>query len=257
MSEFWWTALTFVKRYGSGITRFGIFSFDHIMWLMAAVAFVTISVLIFRHLGEKGRRRMFVAVTVLLVCDELLKYIFTALTNQFEVQLLPFHLCSVNLFVAVFNTIKPNRITKNILYALCLPGAIIALLVPSWTTLPQWNLMFLHSETVHMLLVLYPCMLLASGFRPDYKALLWVAAFLVGVSIPAIALNVIFDTNFLFLNGTVGNPVLELCRAVFGDVYQIGLVILLVIIWFLMYFPWELRKIIKRSKQRKTTSHAV
>ena len=74
------------------------------------------------------------------------------------------------------------------------------------------------------------------------------ALFLLGVCVPAVALNTIFDTNFLFLNGTVGNPVLELCKDVFGDVYQIGLVVLLVIVWFLMYLPWEIARVAKAKK---------
>lgn len=248
MSDFWMTSATFRQTYGSGRVLFDTFSSAHFLWLGIAAAAIALAMVLFRYLGEKGRRRMFVVVTVLMLADELLKYVATAVTGQFEVQFLPFHLCSVNLFVALFNTIKPNNVTKNILYALCLPGAIIALLVPTWTSLPQWNVMFLHSETVHMLLVLYPCMLLASGFKPDYKVLPWVALFLLGVCVPAVALNTIFDTNFLFLNGTVGNPVLELCKDVFGDVYQIGLVVLLVIVWFLMYLPWEIARVAKAKK---------
>ena len=241
MSEFWWTASTFLEVYGRSVTRFKIFSWQHLLWLALSAVLIGGSLAVFRRLGEKGRRRMLIAVTVLLLCDELLKYSFTALTSQFEVQFLPFHLCSVNIFTALANTLSPTRIAKNILYALCLPGALIALTVPSWTALPQWNMMFLHSESVHMLLVLYPCMLLASGFRPDYRTLPWVALFLAGVSVPAVLLNAIYDTNFLFLNGTIGNPVLELCRAVFGDVYQIGLVILLMLVWLVLYAPWSLK----------------
>ena len=203
MSDFWMTSATFRQTYRSGRVLFDTFSSAHFLWLGIAAVAIALAMVLFRYLGEKGRRRMFVVVTVLMLADELLKYVATAVTGQFEVQFLPFHLCSVNLFVALFNTIKPNKVTKNILYALCLPGAIIALLVPTWTSLPQWNVMFLHFETVHMLLVLYPCMLLASGFKPDYKVLLWVALFLLGVCVPAVALNTIFDTNFLFLNGTV------------------------------------------------------
>ena len=46
----------------------------------------------------------------------------------------------------------------------------------------------------------------------------------------------------------MGNPVLELCKDVFGDVYQIGLVVLLVIVWFLMYLPWEIARVAKAKK---------
>ncbi len=257
LSQFWWTAAAFNEHDGYSVRRFGLFSAEHFLWLGIAVIVIALCVVLYRRLSHTGRKRMLIVVTALLISDELLKYVATAVTGQFEISYLPFHLCSINLFVCLANTIRPTKTAKNILYALCLPGALIALLVPTWTVYPMWNVMFLHSETIHILLVVYPCLLLFTGFKPDYRELPKVGAFLAGTAVVAVIINSIWDTNFLFLNGTAGNPVLRLCAEVFGDVYQIGLVIILALVWTLLYFPWGIYRIRRAARLKKVMTAAA
>ena len=84
------------------------------------------------------------------------------------------------------------------MYALCLPGALIAMLSPSWQRLLVWNLMHLHSYSVHVLLILYPVLLLAGGFRPQMQNIRKVLEFLVCTATPIFFLNRLIGTNFFF-----------------------------------------------------------
>ena len=108
---FWLTTQSVKNLYGENYTSFKLFSLTHLFWLTAALV---LTVLIFKYysrLNHNTRRKILITVTALLIIDELFKDIPCLLTNQFEWDHLPFHLCSVNIFTALFNTIKPNRVT--------------------------------------------------------------------------------------------------------------------------------------------------
>src|SRR5699024_4126809 len=187
----------------------------------------------FRRLGDRGRRRVLAVLTLLLLADELLKDVSALATGQFVWQFLPFHLCSINLFICLWYTLRPNPIAAEVLYPLCLPGALAALLFPSWQALPLWNVMHLHSSTVHIMLVLYPVLLLGGGFHPDVRRLPKVCA-VFGLDLLAAALvNHLCDTNFMFLRGSYGNAALGLIEQVFGTGpgYLAGLALIVCAVW--------------------------
>ena len=49
-------------------------------------------------------------------------------------------LCSINVFVCLYNTLTDRSWCKEELYALCIPGAALALLCPSWRAVPGLSL---------------------------------------------------------------------------------------------------------------------
>ncbi len=101
--------------------------------------------------------------------------------------------------------------------------------------------MHMHSFTVHILLLLYPLLLLSGGYRPVPRHLKKVMISLLILCSPIYLLNKLTDSNFMFLNNPGnGNP-LSLFEAFFGNPgYLIGMPILLVLIWFLLYLPFYL-----------------
>ncbi len=250
MSEFWYTKTTMWAVHGDGYRSFELFGATHMFWLLACFVVCIVGALLYHRAGEKARRRAIIVLTVLLLADELLKYVFTLATGQFEWQFLPFHMCSINLFVCLWYTLRPNQVAGNILYALCLPGAFVALIFPSWQALPIFNMMHLHSETVHIMLVLYPVLLLAGGFRPDVKQLPKAFGFLLGAGVLAMCLNKLWGTNFMFLARTDGISILEAISSVFGSAYILGLVCLVIIVWAVLYAPWII-------SERRRHPHAV
>ncbi|MBR2999492.1 MAG: TIGR02206 family membrane protein [Oscillospiraceae bacterium] len=247
MNEFWYTSQTMRKLKGETFRSFELFSPTHLFWLGVTLICVILAFTWFKKQNEKVKRKEYVTLTVLMLIDEVLKYIVTVATGQFEWQFLPFHLCSVNLFVCLWNTLKPNKVAKSILYAMSLPGALIALLTPAWMPLPLLNFMHLHSATVHIMLLLYPILLLVDGFRPDIRDLPKVALFLAAVALLAMGLNAMWGTNFLFLARTDNNPMLNLIANVCGNLYQVGLLVLVLVVWVLMFLPWEIGKKKKKA----------
>lgn len=239
MSSFWYTGATLEALHGEGFQSFTLFGPIHLFWLgLCAVLAVTLGIW-YHRAGDFARRRALIVLTVLLLADEAFKQIGTAVTGQWTVDYLPLHVCSINIFVCLLNTLRPSDRLKEILYAVCLPGAAIALLSPTWLAEPMWNFMHLHSETVHILLLLYPVLLLAGGFRPSPKRLKFVFAFLGCTGVPIYFVNKKLDTNFFFLNGTENNPITEFFAGIFGErLYFLGYPFLVAALAAALYLPW-------------------
>ena len=247
MSEFWYTKGT-MSDLNPDYIRFEHFSPLHLAVTAGFIAIIIIAMLVYRKLGESERQKFLNIMAVLLLLDELWKHAGTLATGQWEWEFIPLHLCSINIFVCVWHTFKRDDISAEALYALCAPGALIALIMPTWTNLPFWNFMSLHSNSVHVLLAMYPMLLLAGGFKPSVKRLPKVALMLVCECVPIFFINKLLDTNFFFLNGTENNPLLELLASIFGEqLYILGLPILLAFVWAAMYLPWYL---IEKKKEK-------
>ena len=100
-----------------------------------------------------------------------------------------------------------------------------------------------------MFLVLYPFVLVVGGdLKPDFKSMPKCVLLLIGFAIPALILNLIFDTNFMFLMDTAGIGFLQMFADIFGA-HQWAFPILLPIIMFIMSIPLLIASKIKKSKQ--------
>ena len=97
--------------------------------------------------------------------------------------------------------------------------------------------MHLHSFTVHILLAVYPIMLLSAGdIVPDVKQVHKYLLLLVGMAIPIYGINLLLDTNFMFLmSADAGNP-LYIFEQLWGN-HLYGYPILIAAVLIVMYVP--------------------
>ena len=160
---------------------------------------------------------------------------------------LPLHLCSINIFLIAAHAVKPTKLLNNFLYLICIPGALAALLFPTWTELPPTSFMHLHSFSIHILLATYPIMLTAGkDIVPDVKYLPKCMLLLAVLAVPALIVNLLCDTNFMFLMyAEPGNP-LYLFETAFGS-HLLGFPILIAAVIGVMYLPSYLIKKCKRN----------
>ncbi len=184
---------------------------------------------------------------MLLIADELFKDIPLLIMGQFDLSYLPFELCSINIFLIALHAWKPSKLLDNFLYLVCIPGALAAMLFPTWTALPGWNFMCIHSFTVHILLILYPVVLTAAGeICPEWKEVWKSILLLLGLAVIAKLLNRMWDTNFMFLEyANSGNPLKWFETAWGSHLYGFPVIITGVIL--VMYLPWILTE--KRKKK--------
>ncbi len=246
MNPFLATKANIPEGYGHAL-----FSIPHILTLIFSAVLIYIASRFYRNSDEKKRTVIKRTIAFLLIADELVKDVNAILTGQWEWSLLPLHLCSVNIFIILYESFSDSDTAKNYLYAVCIPGAISALIFPSWlTSLPYFGLMSLHSWSVHILLLMYPVLLLSGGFIPD-----WHKFCRMRVIIPfALFLafdyffNYAFNTDFFFLReGGEGNPLSFFESVLPNYLYIAFIVALLILMVAMMYFiNWLVLK--KRHK---------
>lgn len=219
---------------GYGFSTFGI---EHILWLAALSLVIVAAAVAYKRLNDKHRKIMLKVVGVLVVFAEIIKDVILIIKGEFGYGYLPFHLCGINVLLIGFDLIKQTKIVRSFLYYFCIPGAMLALIFPNWTHMPCMNFFNIHSFTIHLLLEMYPVLLVTSGeARPDVRDMPKCIGLLVALAIPIYFLNMVWGTNFMFLmKPDSGNP-LEMFKMLLGS-HLWGFPILLPIVMLIMYIP--------------------
>lgn len=233
---------------GAGFSLFGT---AHLAMLAGSAALTVLAELMFRRLSERGRERVMWGMSVSMVALEIGKDFTLAVIGAFSVGYLPLHLCSFAMFVCLFCAAHPkNGACGQILYSVCLPGAVCALLFPDWTRLPLFHFQSLHSFLYHTMLVQFSLFPLVSGrIRPGLRQIWKSMVFLALVSLPVYGINCLLGTNYMFLNRPSRGSPLELLARLPGRFGYLGGYFLLVLgVVVLMNLPFSLGRGIARRR---------
>lgn len=249
MEYFWETGSTVPP--GVGFAHYGL---GHLLWLTVWVGLCIFFACRYRKWGVNVQRRCRVAVALFLLADELFKYAVTVPFGKFQPDFLPLHLCSINIFVILIDaftkeTARFKNALREILFAVCMPGAFFALLFPGWAYLPIQNALCIHSFLAHILLFLYPFLLLLGGFHPKFSRFLKALPFCLPMVGAVYLVDLRLNTNFMFLRyAGEGNP-LSLFEQLWGSPgYLWGLLLLCILTWALLYGGlWLFRGLRKRA----------
>jgi hypothetical integral membrane protein (TIGR02206 family) len=228
---------------GMGFQAFGL---THILWLLGGALFCVAACLFYRKLSAQKQKIALRVLGAYIFLQEMVKNLVLILQGEFGWGYLPFHLCGINILLITFDIIKQTKTVRGFLYYFAIPGAMLALLFPNWTETPVWNFFHIHSFTIHILLVLYPLLLVTTNQVPtDLKTAIKGVLLLIALAIPVYGLNLLWDTNFMFLmEPDSGNP-LELFEKLLGS-HLWGFPILLPIVVLIMHLPMRILK--RRNK---------
>ena len=221
---------------------FQTFDLTHILWLIAGLILWIAGCVFYRKLSATKRKTVLKWLGTYIFLQEMVKNLVLILLGEFSWGYLPFHLCGINILLIAFDTFKQTKTVRSFLYYFAIPGAALALFFPNWTETPVWNFFHIHSFTIHILLVLYPLLLVTTGQAPtDLKSALRGVLLLVAMAIPVYFLNLLWDTNFMFLmEPDSGNP-LEMFEKLLGS-HLWGFPILLPVVILIMYIPARIFK---------------
>ncbi len=218
------------------------YSPSHLLWIFSSVVAMVVICRYYNNLPREKHMDFRKKFAWSIVFVEIMKTIVISSVGRYTVDYLPLHLCSINVFVILFHAYRPNEIVGQSMYALCLPGAIVALVFPMWNALPNFNYMNIHSFVMHTQLCAYALMLLTSGeVVPSMKLLPKCALAIFSVAPFIYIFNKIFGTNFMFINYPQPNSPLEILGDLMGNPgYLVGFFLLVVVVWILMFIPWEI-----------------
>ena len=231
----------------SGGVGFSHYDGLHLLWLAGGAVFMLALGLWYRSRGESQRAVLRKVMALAIIADEVFKMAMLTIGGRYLPDYLPLHLCSVNIFLIAIHAWRPSVTLDNFLYTVGIPGALAAMLFPTWTELPLGNFMHIHSFTVHILLVAYPVMLLFGG---DLKLGVRYAprciVLLAGLAVIALGFNLLLGTNFMFLmEAEPGNP-LYVFEQLWGD-HRLGFAVLIPAILAVMYAPLELMRRVRKK----------
>ena len=216
------------------------YSLGHFIWLGLLFFLIFFFGKKYRAADEDKRKKIRIVIASLIMLDEIVKDIIMPITGQWDWSFLPFHLCSISVFVVFIHALTGNRMLEEYTYAITLPTASMAMAFPDWTgALPCMNLMCIHSFSIHLLLVLYPCLLFYGGFIPSAKQLFRLIPIVAFLAFVMYFVNGALGTNFFFVNGGGdGNPLTFLEKYI-GGWYRLAFPVIAAICWIPMYLPFR------------------
>ncbi len=143
-------------------------------------------------------------IPAVMLVMEIVKDLYLVRVGHFGTGYLPLHLCSLGIPVFLLSAFLPGprgrAFFMEIALVLILPGSLLAIIFPNWTMYPVWNFMNLYSWVWHLLLVLYPLLLLRIGAaRPSIRHILFPVIFLAAVVPPIYCFDRAYCCNYLFL----------------------------------------------------------
>jgi hypothetical integral membrane protein (TIGR02206 family) len=224
---------------GVGIDAFGP---EHTAWLIASVFVCVLLCLYYRRLAAPRRRRFATGLAFAILFLELFRIAAQVIAGVFTAKYLPLHLCALATYLTLIHAFTGSKLLGNILYGLCMPAAIAALVFSDWLQYPVLNIQSIQSFLIHILLMSYPVMLMSGGdLRPRAKMLPKCLLFIIVIAVPLYFLNKVLDTNFFFLNQPSPGSPLELFAGLWGNPgYIFGIFIIIAVLWLLLYLPVEL-----------------
>ena len=239
-NTFWETVYSIEKGYG-----WGLFSVGHILWLVLGALCCAGVAVAYALAGKKAKRVMRVTIAVLLLANLTSDPITLAATGHLTVDHLPLHMCSIGGFIVAAHAFKRKHsdILAALTYAVSFPGAVLALLTPNWSVLPFLNFFGISSFVYHFLLITYPFMLIAGGYRPQFGHLRPALPFVVAAVALIFALNKLLGTDFLFINGGKTVGWLSAMSDIFGIYGYLWIFpVAVTLLWTIEFLPFYLAK---------------
>ncbi len=189
----------FVKDYTGA--PFELFGIAHLIAL-ACVVLLNVFIYLFRKkFTPKGRQYFRYTVATILLLNETAWHLWNYFTGQWTVQtMLPFHLCSILVWVGAIMLITKNYAIYEFAYFLGIAGATQALLTPDAGIYGFPHFRFFQVFISHGLIVTSAIyMTIVEGFRPYWKSLghiaLWGNVYMVAIFV----LNLLIGSNYLFI----------------------------------------------------------
>lgn len=215
---------------------FGMFRVGHFIWLAVIFAGIYLVMRWYRRADKRTQRKIEIVTAASMSVWIVIRVIYIAVLHENFLYELPLHLCSMAGILCAIHCVTHWEWLGQVLYSLCLPGAVLALLFPNWNFYPAIHFLTMEAFLFHMGIVLYVCMMLQShGIVPDIKKLWKVIVFMVVVVVPIYFFDKRFNVNYMFVNRpSAGSPLVWLAGWMGDPGYLVGYAILMILCVVLM-----------------------
>lgn len=217
---------------------FEIFSIQHIAAFLFFVL-VSFSLIYFRRELKPHQSFMKWTLFSILVLSEISAQIWVLATDQWELDSLPLHLCSISTFICIYLFLKPSKKAFYLLYFTGMIPAILSMVTPElFYQFPHYRFIkyFLHHSAIPWSVLFF---IVYGGYRVPRKAI-WTGFLLLNIiALPIFIINLLLDTNFFYLaNPTESKTILSFFGS--GIMYYINLEIAAILVFIITYIPMGL-----------------
>ncbi|WP_157764801.1 YwaF family protein [Solibacillus sp. R5-41] len=218
---------------------FQLFDGYHFSWLMLTVLVIYIMYKMYSGADLAGQRKIKIRWALVILLLESIKNVLLIQQGEFSYDSLPLHLCGLGIFIVLAHALLKDHRMDMLLYCLTMPGAFMSLITPNWTDVSAFNYFHFHSFFFHLLLFAYPVTMLLSKELKLSVRKIWQPILFLCVTVPIVyVLNVLWGTNFMFLNKAAeGTPLMLLEHYLGEQYYIIGFIGLVLIFWLLLLLP--------------------
>lgn len=217
----------------------------HMAVFILLAASMVITILLRKHIRHWHYESLFRYIIVsVVICFEVTYKIWIFIkTGDIFGDVINFDLCAISLYLSWWMFLTKNERTREILsryvyfYGL---GALAAYIIPTFGHYGPDHFRFYDYFITHGFIMwsgIY--VLFVYGYRIKFDACKKAYLYLLAAVPVNMGLNVLFDSNFMFLNH---KPDVSSPLDMMGEwpVYVVGLIILVAILFLLAYLPWGL-----------------
>ena len=231
----------------------------HLIMLAVLLAASAGIVVLGCRMDGKHRRRLLKCLATEMLLLELGTDIILIYKDAFSVGYLPLHLCNIAMFLCLWFAWWPSSdLAGQLIWSLCFPAGIAALLFPDWTNMPILQFQSLSSFVYHAVMVQFSLVSVISGMaKPRLQSVWKTMVFLMAMAAVVYWINLKLKTNFMFLNWPLPGTPLMLCAALPGRWgYLLGYTVLTAGVLVLLNLPFSLgkRRLNLRAKHREAGS---
>ena len=207
--------------YGSYVPveyQWSLFGTGHIVWMLLILA---TGILLIKKLPG---RRLEIALGIYLMGWTILRICWLSFIGSMSIYELPLHLCSLAAFFCFIYVWRKWDFLGQVLYALCLPGTMLALIFPDWTMYPIVSMGSIEGFTYHAGVLYFICLELALGnIRPQVRSTWKVCLFTAVLTLVIYCFDRAVSANYMFLLSPPAGSPLELMENLLGrSGYLIG-----------------------------------
>lgn len=234
---------------GVGFPLFGAW---HLLWLSAIAAACAVYLHIYKKSSAAEQRRMDLFTAWSLPAWIAVRAVYIGILHENFLYELPLHLCSLaGIFCAVHVMTHWNWL-GHALYAICLPGTVLALLFPNWVFYPPVHFITIEGFCFHGAILLYVTgQLTGHGIVPEPKKLWQVVLFLACLVLPVYVLDKKYAVNYMFVNvPSQGSPLVLLEKYMGNPGYLYGYAALVLLCMLAMDAGYACRTRKKRRDRK-------
>jgi hypothetical integral membrane protein (TIGR02206 family) len=213
----------------------------HWAWLIVIALACVAAGWLTPKLSPKGQTRLLQGLSLASSALILGMELMFALQGHLFPGELPLHLCAMAPFLTALHAFFRRDWLSQVVYFLCLPGALAALLFPGWNNYPMCSFLGIEGFLSHGLILCYGVAALSCGtIRPRLRKLWSVWVFLALVVPPVYWFDWRFGCNYWFVRWAVAGSPLEPLARLGTAGYLAGYALLALIIMLILGLPWSL-----------------